>query len=80
MPKAPLRPHIDMAVIEAHCREALEQEIGVGVPTSSPREYQNMVSDLRKEFPEFNSLIVFAPANGTEVFICKKEVSLTDDL
>lgn len=74
------RAHIDMVAIEAHLRLALEQEIGVGVAADPREHYRNRAYEVRKELaktePEFNSLILFAPANSNEIFICKKQVSL----
>lgn len=78
MPKGSARPHVEMAVIEGHLRTAMEQEIGVAIPTSSPNSYRNMAYELMNEFPELKVLAMFVPAKGGEVFICKKEVSLND--
>lgn len=74
------RLHIDMVSIEAHLRLAMEQEIGVAVPCEPREQYRNLFYELRKKLavnePELNGLILFVPARGGEVFICKKQVDL----
>lgn len=54
---------------------ALEQEIGLGVPTNSQAGLVNLLIPMRKAEPKYQGLIFFSPNNG-EVFICKKEVEL----
>lgn len=58
------------------CLEAaLQQEIGIALPTSSQDGAANLLGEEKRKDPRFAGLMIFKPANG-EVFIAKKEVEL----
>lgn len=61
---------------------ALREEIGLRVPVSDQEYFRRIFYTERKKRkdPELDKLILFSPASVKEVFICKKEVEIDDEL
>ena len=55
---------------------ALEAEIGIGIRTNNPQLLRQELSRVRDSRPEFQDIIIFLPANGEEVLMCRKTVEI----
>lgn len=68
----PRNPNIYIPLWE----RALEAEIGIAIATNNPQLLRQELYRAREGRPEFQDVIMFVPANGEEVFLCRKTVEI----